>query len=411
MPVTPSSVWISTREKPLLVVRMIEFQYGRASGPSENSVVVMSVIFMRAMMPFGHKRRAAHAMSLRPGRGPAASLHVWHHARAAGRGRGQRRRWSRPGGRAGRHLSGPVQALLGQRGHTGNGEEDEMIVAVTGAAGRIGRAMLQELKHAGGHTVWALDQALPPAGLAQRALLVDLADAGLVYGALAGAEAVIHLGAIASEANHPGHHVFANNTRAAANVAAACIDLGIPRVVYSSSITIYGLDWQARHGGITALPVDESLDHRPDDFYALSKYVGEETFALAAREHGLRAVSMRVNYVVGEDEYAERGQPREQRDASGGLWSYVDARDVALAARLALERLDALGPGNHSFNVGAADAHSRLPLCEVIPRFIPELKDLAAGLAGAQTAYSIEKARRVLGYEPRHSWRQALGEG
>ena len=61
-----------------------------------------------------------------------------------------------------------------------------MKIAVTGAAGRVGRATLQELKDAG-HTVWALDRTLPPPGLAQRALLVDLSDAGAVYGSLAGA--------------------------------------------------------------------------------------------------------------------------------------------------------------------------------------------------------------------------------
>ncbi|HEV2126104.1 MAG TPA: NAD(P)-dependent oxidoreductase, partial [Chloroflexota bacterium] len=89
--------------------------------------------------------------------------------------------------------------------------------------------------------------------------------------------------------------------------------------------------------------------------------------------------------------------------------SYVDARDVAQAARLALEHLDALGPGNHAFNVAAADPHSRLPLHEVIPNFIPELAGLARTLGEDQPAYSIEKARRLLGYAPKHSWKDQLG--
>jgi nucleoside-diphosphate-sugar epimerase len=285
-----------------------------------------------------------------------------------------------------------------------------MKVAVTGAAGRVGRATLAELKSAG-HEVWALDRVLPsgaPAGLARRALEVDLKDAGSVYGALVGAEAVVHLGAIPNTSHHPGEQVFTNNTAASAHVAAACHALGIRRVVYASSITVYGLDWQARNGGIASLPADESVGIRPDDFYALSKWVGEETFRLAADEWGLQVASLRIAYVVGEDEYAARGQPREERDASGGLWSYVDARDVALAAHLALERLDTLGPGNHPFNVGAADSHSRLPLAQVIGRFVPELASQAAALMGNQPAYSIEKARIMLGYEPRYSWTQAV---
>ena len=286
-----------------------------------------------------------------------------------------------------------------------------MKVVVTGACGRVGRAVLAELQAAGGYEAWAVDRTLPPPGAASRALLVDLADAGSVYGALAGAEAVIHLGAYPSTAHHPGEQVFTNNTAASAHVAAACGALGIRRVVYASSITTYGLDHQARHGGITRLPADEAVGQRPDDFYALSKWVGEEVFTLAGIEHGIATASLRIALVVGPDEYQTRGRPRGQRDASAGLWAYVDSRDVAQAARLALEHVEALGAGNHPFNVGAADAHSELPLAEVIPRFVPELTSPAAGLAGTEPAYSIGRARRVLGYAPRYSWRTELAHG
>lgn len=277
-----------------------------------------------------------------------------------------------------------------------------MIVAVTGGAGRIGRATLAELARAG-HEAWSLDVTLPPAGLARRSLLVDLTDAGDTFGAINGADAVIHLGAHASEAHHVRQRVYSNNATATANVVAACIALGIRRVAYASSITVYGLDWQARHGGIRALPVDESCGTRPDDFYALSKLAGEEVVALGAREHGLHGASLRIAMVVGEDEYGTRGHPRDEGDASGGLWSYVDARDVAQAARLAAERLGDLGEGHHVFNVGAADSHTRRPVGEVIARWVPDLAAMAHGFEG--TPFSIARASAVLGYAPRHSWR------
>ncbi|HEX2514441.1 MAG TPA: NAD(P)-dependent oxidoreductase [Chloroflexota bacterium] len=281
-------------------------------------------------------------------------------------------------------------------------------VVVTGASGRVGRAVLAELANAGDYEVWAVDRTLPPPGSAGRSLLVDLSDAGSVYGALAGADAVIHLGAYPSTAHHPGEQVFTNNSAATAHVSAACGALGIRRVVYASSITTYGLEEQTRQGKVQALPLDESLGPAPDDFYALSKWVGEEIFTLGAQEHGLHVASLRIALVVGPDEYAERGHPRGERDASAGLWAYVDSRDVAQAARLALEHLDDLGTGNHPFNVGAGDAHSEAPLSEVIPRFVPALAPLAAGLSGTSPAYGIEKARRLLGYAPRHSWRTEL---
>lgn len=281
-------------------------------------------------------------------------------------------------------------------------------VVVTGAAGRVGRAVLEALKEHGGYEVTAVDRVLPPPGLARRALLLDLTDAGSVYGALAGAEAVIHLGAYPSTAHHPGEQVFVNNTAACAYVAAACSAFGIKRLVYASSITIYQLGRQAREGGIKALPANESVAPRPEGYYPLSKWVGEELFSMVGESAGIAVASLRLALVIGPDEYQVRGQPRGRQDASAGLWAYVDARDVAQACCLALEWLDQLGPGNHPFNIGAADAHSELPLSEVIPRFVPELAPLAAGLQGSEPAYSIAKARRLLGYEPRHSWRDEV---
>jgi nucleoside-diphosphate-sugar epimerase len=284
-----------------------------------------------------------------------------------------------------------------------------MIVAVTGAAGRIGRAALRELTEAG-HTVWALDRVLPPASdraRIGRALIADLSDAGAVYGGLAGADAVVHLGAYPTLAHHPAERVFTNNTAACANVVAACRALGIRRVVYTSSITIYGLGWQIRNGGITELPVKETLAPHPDNTYGLSKWVGEQLFELAGREWGLQTVSLRPSLVIGPDEWGSpRGEPRER---ATGLWSHVDARDVALATRLAVERLDGFGAGNHAFNVNASIAFSRRPLAEVIPDVIPELAAIAQSLHGLDPPYSIEKARVLLGYEPRHSWQTESG--
>jgi nucleoside-diphosphate-sugar epimerase len=280
-----------------------------------------------------------------------------------------------------------------------------MKVVVTGAAGRVGRAVLADLKAAGDYVVTAVDREFPPSGLVRRALLTNLSDAGSVYGALTGADAVIHLGAYPSAAHHPEEEVFVNNSAACANVAAACIAFGIERVVYASSITTYGLEYQARNNGISALPMDESVGTRPDDFYALSKHIGEDLFTLSAREHGLHVASLRIARVIGEDEYADIA-PRDNQDASAGLWSYVDARDVAQAARLSLEHLENLGPGNHAYNIGASDSHTAASLSEVIPKFVPELEGLSADLTGTLPAYGIAKAKEQLGYVPRYTWRE-----
>ena len=280
-----------------------------------------------------------------------------------------------------------------------------------GGAGRIGRATLQELKDAG-HSAWALDRVLVSEGAARRSFICDLADAGAVYGALGAMKAegpvdgVIHLGAFPNLSFHPAEHVFVNNTAGCANVAAACRALGITRVAYASSVTVYAMNAQVKHGAITRLPLDETLPAKPDNAYALSKWVGEQLFTLAGHEWGLQTASLRPTLVIGPDEWkTPRGQPREH---PGGLWSHVDSRDVALAARLAIEKLDTLGPGNHPFNVNAAVSHSRQPMAEMIARTLPELAAVTSTLEGMEPALSIEKARRLLGYEPRYSWQTEL---
>jgi UDP-glucose 4-epimerase len=47
------------------------------------------------------------------------------------------------------------------------------------------------------------------------------------------------------------------------------------------------------------------------------------------------------------------------------------------------------------------------PNRELVAEVFPEVA-LAAGVGPNETLLSIEKARRVLGYEPRHSWRDEV---
>jgi hypothetical protein len=60
--------------------------------------------------------------------------------------------------------------------------------------------------------------------------------------------------------------------------------------------------------------------------------------------------------------------------------------------------------------VGAADALASAPLSELMPQFLPGSSQLAAGLEGSSPAFSIAKARELLGWEPRRSWRTELAQ-
>ena len=84
------------------------------------------------------------------------------------------------------------------------------------------------------------------------------------------------------------------------------------------------------------------------------------------------------------------------------LWAYIDARDAAQAIRKALE---APIKGAEVFIIANADGVMSRPNAELMAEIFPgvAIKD---GVGKNETLLSIEKARRMLGYEPRHSWRK-----
>ena len=50
----------------------------------------------------------------------------------------------------------------------------------------------------------------------------------------------------------------------------------------------------------------------------------------------------------------------------------------------------------------------RQPLCDVLPTYYPECADMAAKLTGSSPAVTSAKAMRLLGYEPKWSWRDTV---
>jgi nucleoside-diphosphate-sugar epimerase len=85
----------------------------------------------------------------------------------------------------------------------------------------------------------------------------------------------------------------------------------------------------------------------------------------------------------------------------GNLWGYVDVRDAAAACRLAVE---ANGFGFEAFNIVAADSLSARPTEEIIREYLPDT-EIRAPIPGTTGGFVIEKAARLLGWMPKHSWR------
>ena len=282
-----------------------------------------------------------------------------------------------------------------------------MRVLVTGGSGRLGRAVVRDLL-AHGHDVVSADRSSNPEDTSLpglRFIHTDLGDVGQVAGAMAGREAVVHLGAIPSPYGHADEVVFGNNVAATFATLQAAVLLGVSKAVIASSISALGGAWAPEPFPPLYAPVDEAHPLLVEDCYGLSKEVDERTAEMFHRRTGMQVVALRFHWIATEAEARERAgalrdDPRHD-DWWRLFWGYVDVRDAATACRLGIE---ADGLGFAPFNITAADTLSETPTEELLQTHAPGV-DVRRPIPGTTSGFSLEAARRRLGYEPSHSWR------
>ena len=278
-----------------------------------------------------------------------------------------------------------------------------MRVAVTGGSGKLGRHVVRRLT-ADGHQVLNLDRAGERSpGLA----IVDLRNYSQVLDVMLGLDdrhtgfdAVVHLGAIPAPGIIPDAATFENNMLSTYNVFQAARRAGIKKVGYASSETVLGLPFDVDPPYI---PVDEEYPARPESTYSLVKHLEEQMAVELTRwDPELSIVGLRLSNVMDAEDY--EGFPSFDSDATlrkWNLWGYIDGRDGAQAVAKALENGK---PGFEAFIIANADTvmsrSSASLAAEVFPN-VPVTKELGEH----ETMLAIGKARRLLGFEPEHSWR------
>ena len=271
-------------------------------------------------------------------------------------------------------------------------------VCVTGAGGQAGRAVVRELlEH--GYQVMATDLVATRDQLEAGMLRADLTDYGQALQALEGAEAVVHLANIPAPGLSTPAVTFSANVAMNFNVFYAAAKLGLRRVVWASSETTLGLPFDIPPD---YAPVDEQ-HVRPESSYALSKVLGEEMARQFSRWAGMTIIGLRLSNVLVRDDYRHFPEYWDDPHArKWNLWSYVDESHVALAVRCALE---ADVQGADSFIIAAADSVMYRPSRELMAEVFPEVP-VADDVPEHGTLLGIDKARRVLGYDPQWTWRE-----
>jgi len=206
-----------------------------------------------------------------------------------------------------------------------------MRVLVTGARGKVGRALCPRLAEAG-FDVRATDLGLPTwdriaPGEPDDYWQADLTDAGSAYALAQDCDVVVHTAAIPQPIHNPPHVVFGNNMLSTFNTLEAAIVAGARRFVNFSSETVPGFIFAQRPFEPDYLPVDEEHPVRPQDPYASAKWFGELLCDRAVERSDMRCTSIRPCWVQDEGSY-ERNLGPIVRDPSVLLENYCSYVDV-----------------------------------------------------------------------------------
>lgn len=234
---------------------------------------------------------------------------------------------------------------------------------------------------------------------ADRVVVGDARSPEVVARALEGADAVVHLAAIPTPLDDPPEVVFGTNTLSTFTVLDAAGRAGVRRAVIASSQAASGTAFAPRDLHPAYVPVDNGTPDQAADPYALSKRVDELTADMVARRYGMAVVALRYPFVGGLDERLRDHADAVARDPALGarsLWAYLETRDAAEAAWLALR---CPADGVVVVHVAAPETMVPVPTADLLRRYHPDTP-LRRPIAGYEVPYDLTAAEQVLGSGP-----------
>jgi UDP-glucose 4-epimerase len=296
---------------------------------------------------------------------------------------------------------------------------------VTGGAGYIGSVVAHQLLEAGHETV-VLDnlskghEKAVPEGT--RFVRCDLLAADKVRGALAeGFDGVLHFAALSlvGESVEQPERYYRNNVCGTLNLLEAMGELGVPRLVFSSTAAVYGEPEE--------IPIPETSPTLPTNPYGASKLAVDRMIGAVAAARGLMATSLRYFNVAGasggfgEDHHPEThliplvlqaaagtrdsvkifGTDYPTRDGTA-IRDYIHVEDLGRAHLLALE---AAKPGEHRiYNLGNGAGFSVREVVEAARRVTDRPIDAVDSPRrpgdSAVLVASSDEIRTQLGWKP-----------
>ena len=254
------------------------------------------------------------------------------------------------------------------------------MILVTGATGSVGPRVIAALSDAG-YQIRTLSLDLPLSGMWPNGVASQLGDVTnhiTVRSAMQGVEAVIHLAALLHIVNPPPalrEKYERINVGGTATVVESAIQAGVKRLVFFSTIAVYG--------NSCGEVLTEDSAPRPDTFYAQTKLAAERIVLDAKRRDGQPlGTALRFSAIYGagiKGNYRGLVQSLARRrfiPVGNGFnrRTLIYDRDVARAAVLAVEHPAAAGK---IFNVSDGQFHTLneiiAAICEALGRKPPRL--------------------------------------
>ena len=293
-----------------------------------------------------------------------------------------------------------------------------MRILFTGGSGKAGQYSIRYLLEQG-HIILNLDQVIfdHPNVMTR---LADITDAGQVYDVMSSYahygeltpgtgvpkfDAVVHFAAVPRLLQTSDNECYRVNTLGTYNVIDAAVKMGVRKVIFASSETTYGVCFADGEVKPEYLPIDEDHPTVPEDSYAMSKVVNEATAKSFQKRTGFDIYGLRINNVIEPHEY-KGNFPAYLQDPDlrrRNIFSYIDARDLGQMVQKCLERD---GLGYQIFNVSNDDHSVGLSSAEIMARYFSDVPLRSEHMP--ESFYSNEKAKRLLGFMPEHSWRHYI---
>lgn len=296
-----------------------------------------------------------------------------------------------------------------------------MRVLFTGGSGKAGRHAIAHLVEQG-HRVLNVDKVpLDMNGVDSR--IADITDAGHMHDVMqsyAGFDelrpgtgvpsfdAVVHFAAVPRILVTGDNECYRTNVMGTYNVIDAALKAGVRKVIFASSETTYGVCFWDGEKKPEYLPVDEEHPTIPQDSYAMSKVVNEATARSFQARSGADIYGLRINNVIEPHEYRQNFPAYLEDPAlrERNIFAYIDARDLGHMVDRCL-KVDGLG--FEVFNVSNDDHSVAATTSELMQQFYPGVpvhKDMGLN----ETFYANDKAKRLVGFAPKHRWRMYLDD-